>query len=153
MSEKEYMSSQKHAELLQELDDLQHIKRKEITEKIQFARSLGDLSENAEYHEAREEQAKTEDRISFIENLLKNAEVVDHHSAESVEIGVTVHLKKDTGETKVFEIVGSEESDMTVGKISFTSPLGQTLLGHKKGDTVVVQTPKGSVEYKITKLV
>jgi transcription elongation factor GreA len=153
MSEKEYMSSQKHAELLQELEELQNVKRKEITEKIQFARSLGDLSENAEYHDAREEQAKTEDRISLIENLLKNAEVIDHHSADSVEVGVTVHLKKETGETKVFEIVGSEEADMLLGKISYTSPLGQTLLGHKKGDTVVVETPKGSVEYKITKLV
>lgn len=148
--EKEYLTKEKHQELLLELDHLKKVRRKEIATNLEFAKALGDLSENAEYHDAREEQAEAEDRIMKIEYILKNAEIVELHHSTNVNIGSTVTVKK-TGEKAnvVYKIVGSEEANMAEGKISYKSPLGQSMLGKKKGDTFEFTAPKGTFSYKI----
>jgi len=148
--EKAYLSKEKFKELSQELDFLKTTRRKEVAEKLEYAKSLGDLSENAEYHEAREDQAKTEARILELDNILKNAEVVEKHHSEVVEIGSVVIVQKDGGsEKKKYQIVGSEEADMTAGKISNVSPLGDALMGKKKGDKALFKSPGGEVQYKV----
>ncbi len=150
---KEYLSKEKFQELKLELETLKTTKRKEIAEELEFAKSLGDLSENAEYHEARESQAALEDRIANLESILANAEIVGTHHTNQVEVGSTVHVKK-TGDKaeKVYIIVGSEEADMLAGKISFKSPLGQALLGKKKGEEFKFKTPVGEAKYTISSI-
>ncbi len=150
---KEYLSKEKFQELKIELENLKTKKRKEIAEELEFAKSLGDLSENAEYHEARESQAALEDRIANLESILANAEIVGAHHSNQVEVGSTVHVKK-TGDKaeKTYIIVGSEEADMLAGKISFKSPLGQALLGKKKGEEFTFKTPVGEAKYTITSI-
>lgn len=147
---KHYLSKEKFDELEQELHMLKTVKRKEIAEALEFAKSLGDLSENAEYHSAREEQAKLEERIAQIEYVLKHAQVVERPSDGTISVGSMVVIQK-IGETntRTFQIVGSEETDMLAGKISYKSPLGRALSGKKKGDTITVTTPKGEMEYEI----
>jgi transcription elongation factor GreA len=152
-SYKKYLSKEKHEELLEELENLKTKKRKEIAEKLEFAKSLGDLSENAEYHEARDEQAKVEERIMDIETTLKVAEIVKSKGSGIVTVGSKVVIHDDKkGAEKTWEIVGSEETDLPAGKISNESPLGQKLLGKKVGDTIEIQTPKGKISYKVTKI-
>jgi transcription elongation factor GreA len=120
---------------------------------LEYAKKLGDLSENAEYHQAREEQAEVEDRIGRLENILKNAVITKTHSADVVSIGSSVKLDRD-GSTQSLEytIVGSEEADMSKGKISNLSPLGSVLIGHRKGDIVKVSAPKGTISYTISNI-
>ena len=151
--ETQYLTNEKFAELQKELDMLKTQRRKEVAEHLEYAKKLGDLSENAEYHQAREEQAEVEDRISRLEDLLKNAAIMGEGGKEVVTIGSTIRLEKH-GENKSFlyTIVGSEEADTSHGKISNMSPLGSALLGHKAGDEVKIDTPKGKVTYKIAAL-
>jgi transcription elongation factor GreA len=148
--EKEYLTQEKHNALQAELQDLKTIKRKEIAEHLEYARSLGDLSENAEYHEAREDQAQAEARILQIETILKNAIIVSHKTGDIVEIGskVTVTKAGESAQT-VFTLVGSEEADIALGKISHNSPLGAALFGKKKGETFEFKSPRGIVKYTI----
>lgn len=147
---KEYLSKEKFGQLKTELEHLKTAKRKEIAEELEFAKSLGDLSENAEYHEAREAQAALEDRISQLESILANAEIVDTHHSSQVEVGSVVHVqKKGDKAKKVYSIVGSEEADFPTGKISFKSPLGQALLGKKKDEEFTFKTPAGEVKYTV----
>lgn len=148
--EKEYLTQEKYNELQLELHDLKTVKRREVADHLEHARSLGDLSENAEYHEAREEQGQTEARILQIENILKNAEIVRHTSGDTVEVGSKVTVKKD-GDAKdiIFTLVGSEEADISIGKISHNSPLGAALFGKKKGESFEFQSPRGAVKYKV----
>lgn len=146
----EYLTLEKKTLLEEELKTLQTVRRKEIADALEYAKSLGDLSENAEYHQAREDQANCEDRITHIEQILKNAVIMDIQVGNVVHVGSTVTvLKKGTKEEKTFALVGSEEADTVSGKISNESPLGQVLLGKKKGDKVVVHAPKGDIEYTI----
>ncbi len=149
-TEVQYLTIEKRAELEKELNFLKTERRKEIAEHLEYSKKLGDLSENAEYHQAREEQAIVEDRIRRLETLLKNAVMIGEGGKEVITIGSTFRLQKD-GDNKsyIYTIVGSEEADMTHGKISNISPLGSVLLGHKKGERVKVTTPKGTVEYTI----
>ena len=149
----QYLTNEKFAELQKELEFLKTDRRKEVAEHLEYAKKLGDLSENAEYHQAREEQAEVEDRIGRLENLLKNAVIAGAGGKDIVTIGSTIRLSKD-GENKsyVYTIVGSEEADMSHGKVSNLSPLGSSLLGHKKGDAVTVTTPKGVVTYQIAQI-
>jgi transcription elongation factor GreA len=147
----QYLTHAKFTELEKELEFLKIERRKEVAEHLEYAKKLGDLSENAEYHQAREEQAEVEDRISRLENLLKNAQITEvGGGGDVITIGSTFRLLKD-GDNKsyLYTIVGSEEADMAHGKISNLSPLGSSLLGHKKGDKVKVPTPKGTVVYTI----
>ena len=148
----QYLTTEKSAELKKELEFLRAERRKEVAEHLEYAKRLGDLSENAEYHQAREEQAEVEDRIKYLEELIKNAVITDAASGDTITVGSTVRLEKNGGTEKkslLFTIVGSEESDTSQGKISNVSPLGSALLGHKQGDKVKVQTPKGANEYLI----
>ena len=147
----EYLTIEKKLALENELNELKTVRRKEIADALEYAKSLGDLSENAEYHQAREDQANCEDRISHLENIIKNAVIMDEKlSSGKVEVGntVTVAKKGDKAE-RVFVIVGSEETDSINGKISNESPLGSAILGKAKGDSVTVNTPKGEVVYTI----
>lgn len=149
---KEYITKEKKAELEKELIDLEGPQRKEIIEAIEFAKSLGDLSENAEYHQAREAQGKLEERISEIKRILKEAEVVSstNKKGEEVEIGSVVEIKKlSDNSKKTFTITGEGEADMAAGKISYQSPLGSALVNKKKGDKVEIVSPSGTIEYKI----
>lgn len=150
----QYLTKDKFSELERELSHLRSERRKEVAEHLEYAKKLGDLSENAEYHQAREEQAEVEDRIRKLENLLKTAVIADTGSGgETVVVGSTVRLEKDGDNKSVLvTIVGSEEADTATGKISNISPLGAALLGHRMGDTVSVVTPKGQNKYKIAAL-
>ncbi|MFA6314746.1 MAG: transcription elongation factor GreA [Candidatus Paceibacterota bacterium] len=149
-NEVQYLTNEKFAELQKELEHLKVERRKEVAEHLEYSKKLGDLSENAEYHQAREEQAEVEDRIGRLENLLKNVVITGVGGTDIITIGSTCRLQKD-GDNKsyIYTIVGSEEADTTHGKISNLSPLGSALLGHKKGDKVTITTPKGKVEYTI----
>lgn len=149
MDTKQYLSPEKFEELKTELHNLKMVERKEIAETLEFAKSLGDLSENAEYHEARDKQADIEDRIATIEELLKSATIVSKHHGTKVQIGSTVIVKKEGGEQMEYMVVGSEEADIANGKISHQSPIGEALVGASKGDKVEVLTPRGVVKYSI----
>ncbi len=146
----EYITAEKRKALQKELELLKTVRRQEILESLEFAKSLGDLSENAEYHQARDEQAKLEERISNIERILKESIIISKHSTTNAEVGATVTVKKEGDkQTKRYQIVGSEEADMAEGKISNRSPLGQALFGKKKGEKVTFQTPSGTIQYTI----
>ena len=145
-----YLTKEKYNEFVTELAELKTSKRQEIAKNLEYARSLGDLSENAEYHDARDAQAKLEDRINHLENVIKSAEIIKKHNNDIVEMGSTVTVqKKGDKDKKYFDIVGPEEANMLEGKISNTSPLGTALLGKKKGEIFTFETPGGSVEYKV----
>lgn len=138
-----------------ELDELKTVKRKEVAEKIKVALSFGDLSENSEYDEAKNEQAILEGRIAEIENQLKNVRVLDENdfNTEDVHVGstVTVHMKgKKTDVT--YQLVGSTEADPLNGRISDESPIGKALVGHKVGEQIEVETPGGLVTLTIRQI-
>lgn len=148
-----YITQEKKIALEQELLSLKSEKRKEILDALEYAKSLGDLSENAEYHQAREEQGKLEERISKIEHILKHSVVMKKHHSTTVEVGSTVKVKKEgSKDTQTYQIVGQEEADTAAGKISHKSPLGEALFGHKKGDTVSFTTPKATFNYTIIEI-
>ncbi len=153
--EREYLTREKFDELKKELEKLKTVKRKEVAENLDYARGLGDLSENAEYHEARELQANIEDRISKLETILKNTTIMSSEAphGEYVRIGTTVIVEKygDKNQKK-FKIVGSEETDMTLGKLSNRSPLGAAILGKKVGESFSFNSPAGTISYKIINL-
>ena len=133
-----------------ELHNLKVNKRQEIAEKIKEAREQGDLSENAEYDAAKDEQREIEERIVAIEALLKNAEVVDDAEEGTINIGCKVKLfDKEFDEEVEYMIVGSTEANSLQGKISNESPVGMALLNHRVGDEVTVETQAGVLEYKV----
>jgi transcription elongation factor GreA len=147
--ETQYLTKEKFDELKQELEDLKTNKRKDVSEKLEYAKKLGDLSENAEYQDARDEQAKIEDRIKHLESLLQVAEILSDGAGEAVSIGSVVILKKEDGNEAKYKIVGSEEADMDQNKISNLSPLGEILIGKKVGQNVEISCPRGKVSYQI----
>jgi transcription elongation factor GreA len=150
--EREYLTKEKFEQLNAELKDLKTVKRKEVAESLDYARGLGDLSENAEYHEARELQANIEDRIAKLESMLKNATIMSGEPAhgEHVRIGTAVTVEKSGDKTqRKFKIVGSEETDMAQGKLSNRSPLGAAILGKKVGETFSFNSPAGTMTYKV----
>ncbi|MEK7572460.1 MAG: transcription elongation factor GreA [Patescibacteria group bacterium] len=156
-----YITEEKKTALEIELKDLKGSKRKEILVALEYAKSLGDLSENAEYHQIREDQGNLEARIKRIEQILESSQVVAGSGGEIIEIGSKVVVQKvptskgvgtpteNADEEKTYQIVGAEEADMALGKVSNRSPFGEALFGRKKGETVSFQTPKGKVNYKI----
>lgn len=149
----ELISQEKFEELTRELDELRTTRRKEVAEQLEYARSLGDLSENAEYQQAREMQASVEERIQKLEHILKNAKIVKGAKSDGVGMGSVVSVQKIGEDDKhSYTIVGAEEADILSGKISYHSPLGAALLGKKKGDEFSFHTPKGTARYKILKL-
>ena len=147
------MSQEKFDELSKELDELRTTRRKEVAEQLEYARSLGDLSENAEYQEAREMQAAVEERIGKLESILKSAKIVRGTKTDTAGMGSVVSVQKLGGDDKhTYTIVGAEEANILQGKVSYHSPLGAALLGKKKGDEFSFHTPKGTQKYKILKV-
>lgn len=140
--------------LERELEELKTVKRKEIAEKIKVALSFGDLSENSEYDEAKNEQAIIEGRIAEIEEQLKNVRILDENelSTEIIHVGSTVRVKDSDGDEMTYRIVGSTESDPMHGRISDESPVGKALLGHGVGDVVEVEIPNGVMHYTVMEI-
>ncbi len=153
MPEKDvFLTEEGLKKLEEELDELKSVKRKDIAEKIKQALSFGDISENSEYDQAKNEQAQLEDRILKLENMLRNAKIIDEDeiSTEVVSIGSKIKVKDlEYDEEMEYTIVGSAEADPFNGRISNESPVGSALLGHKSGDTVDVNVPDGIVKYQI----
>lgn len=142
--------------LEEELAHLTKVRRPALSQAIAEARELGDLKENAEYHAAREEQGMVEARIRDIEGRLQHAVVIDvttiPHSGKVI-FGATVDIANcDTDETVTYQIVGEDEADIKVGKLSVSSPIARALVGKEEGDVVAVQTPSGLVEYEIVEV-
>ena len=136
-------------ELKAELADLIAL-RPEITERIKTARERGDLSENAEYASARNEQDRNEARIKEVEHIIKNAQIIKQSKGGSVvHLGSSVLLKSDAGKERTYQVVGTVEADPLNGKISDESPIGQALLGKTEGSTVEIATPAETISYKI----
>ena len=142
--------------LKEELENLKSVKRREVAERIKEAISYGDLSENSEYEEAKNEQAFVEGRILELEDKVKHAKIIaENHKTKSVQLGSTVHLKnvsKGKEELEIYTIVGSTETDPFSGKISNESPVGNALLDKQKGDKIKVMVPAGAIEYQIMKI-
>ena len=153
MSKKTVLYTQEgYDKLVEELNYLKNVRREEIKEDIAVARSFGDLSENAEYDEARNEQAKTEARIKELEEMIVNAEIADETAMDAsvISMGSTVKVfDEEFNEDVEYQIVGSNEADPLLGKISDMSPIGMALVGKKAGETVDVETPGGVARLKI----
>ncbi len=145
-----YLSKERLEELRVEVEDLKTKKRREIAERLKNAKEFGDLSENSEYTEAREEQAQVESRIFELEEILRQAVVIEKTKAQGmVQVGSRVILKKGS-QTLTYVIVGSNETSPEEGRISNESPLGAALLSHRVGDQVKVRTPDGEAAFEIT---
>ena len=145
-----YLTQEGLEELKKELDELINVKRPENIQAIKEARSLGDLSENAEYDAARNEQAQIEARIKQLEKMLENVSIIEDVTTDKVSIGNTVSIKYvDEDEEDEYKIVGSQEADPFESKISNESPIAQALFDHKIGDIVTVKSPNGSYDVEI----
>lgn len=138
--------------LKEELKRLKNVERPKIVKEIAEARSHGDLSENAEYHAAKEKQSHIEGRILQVEHWIASAEVIDvsKHAGDRVVFGATVSLEEsESGDQVTYRIVGELEADLKLGRISVTSPIARALIGREEGDAVTVRTPGGQKEYEI----
>lgn len=150
-----YLTAEAYKKLKEELEYLRKVKRKEIAQRVQEAKELGDLSENADYQKAKEDQAALESRIIELEEFLKRAVIIQPKKTDRVEIGSIIeveNLSQSTSKKQVFTIVGSHEAQPLEGRISNESPLGKAFLGKKVGEIADVETPKGKVQYKILKI-
>ncbi len=148
-----YLTQEGLDDLKKELDDLINVRRPENVQAIKEARSLGDLSENAEYDAARNEQAQIEARITQLEKMLENVSIIADVNTDTVGIGNTVSIQYvDDDEEDEYKIVGSQEADPFESKISNESPIAQALFNHKVGDIVTVESPNGSYEVKIVEI-
>lgn len=149
-----FLTPEKFDELKKELDHLKTVRRKEVAESLEYARSLGDLSENAEYQEARDMQAAIEERIAYLEKVIKEAKIVAHEKKGGVvNLGsvVTIQKEKETA-SRTYTIVGSDEANIHEHKLSYLSPLGEALIGKSKGDNFLFETPAGKQKYKVLKV-
>lgn len=146
-----YLTQDGLEKLKNELKSLKENDRTDVIERIKAAKEFGDLSENAEYEDAKNEQAYVESKILELEEKIKHAKVVNKENNEAIGIGSQVECFVD-GEKEVIEIVGSSEADPFAGKISSESPVGLALFGHKKGEKVIITTPGGKLEYKIVNI-
>lgn len=149
--EKVYLTKEGLKKLREERDQLVDVRRKEVAEKLQKARELGDISENAAYDAARDEQAFVEGRIEELEDILKRVELVENGKAGVIVVGSRVRVHLD-GDEQEFQIVGAPEANPTGGKISHESPLGRALLGKKVGEKVAVEAPVGKLTYHILEI-
>lgn len=148
---KNYLTEEGFEKIKKELKSLETIKRKEVSEKLKEAAAQGDLSENASYEAAKDEQAFLEAKIKELKKIIANSEIIKKERKNIVSIGSTVHLKSDEGE-EIYQIVGPEEANINNNKISFKSPLGSLLLNKKEKDVVRVNNSVKSFNYKITKI-
>ena len=155
MNEELLLTQEGYDKIVAEYEDLVSVKRAEVAERIKEAISYGDISENAEYDSAKNEQAELEEHIRELEEMLRKAKIVSDEDVKGdrVNIGLKVTVKDiDTGDKEVFSIVGATESDPFNGKISTESPIGKSLIGKKKGETITIEIPDGVINYKIMKI-
>ena len=149
------MSQERLEELKKDLEYLQTVREKEVSEQIKEARSFGDLSENSEYDEAKTEQGKLYSKIAEIKDLIENAVILEasHAGGKTVSMGSRVTVREQSEEeTETYEIVGSQEANPMHGRISDESPLGRSLMGHAKGDVVAYEAPMGVLHYEIVEI-
>lgn len=151
VEEKVYLTQEGLKKLQEEYDQLVNVRRKEVAEKLQKARELGDVSENAAYDAARDEQAFVEGRIAELDGVLKRVEVVEEEKGGVIQVGSTVRVHLD-GNEQEFQIVGAPEANPSDGKISHESPLGRALLGKKIGDQVEIEAPAGKLTYHVLEI-
>lgn len=154
MVEKVPMTAEGHQRLEAELKSLKHDQRPAVIKAIEEARAHGDLSENAEYHAAKEQQGFIESRINDLEGKISRAEVIDptELSGDRVLFAATVTMIDEDDKTVTYQIVGGDEVDVSAGKISYSSPIGRAIIGRHIGDEIEVKTPKGEAYYEITKV-
>jgi transcription elongation factor GreA len=152
MAGKQYLSKERFDELTAELAELKTTKRNEVAQRLRTAKEYGDLSENSEYAEAREEQASVETRIAELGDLLKNVEILTKSKGiDAVQVGSVITVKKG-GREMTYTVVGSYEADPLAGKISDESPLGKAFMGKKVGEKVNVDAPAGKITYEILEI-
>jgi len=149
------LTEEGYQKLKEEIEYLSGTKRREVAERIKTAREFGDISENSEYDDAKNEQAQVEQRIQMLDQRLRNANIVDteHVSTEMVAIGTKVTLKDiETKKNVIYAIVGSAEADPRNHRVSHESPVGKAVLGHKKGEKITIPAPRGQLQYQIMKI-
>lgn len=154
MADTVYLTAEGAARLKAELEELKGPKREALAKRLRDAIQMGDLSENADYHKAKEDQGFLEGRIQELEYLLQNAIIVtdDAIQRDTVNVGTRVTVQEDDFEPEIFHLVGAKEADSRNGKISHESPIGSALMGHKVGDIVEAETPAGKIRLKILKI-
>ena len=153
MTNKVYLTNEGFLEIEEELNHLKEVKRPEVIKALKDARALGDLSENADYDAARNEQAQVEGRIKELEQLLEKAELIETKKSDKVELGTTVIIKyDDDDDTEEYRIVGSKEADPSNNKISNESPLAKAVMGHKAGEVCTVESPNGNYTVEIVEI-
>jgi len=153
MSNKVYLTNEGFLEIEEELNHLKEVKRPEVIKALKDARALGDLSENADYDAARNEQAQVEGRIKELEILLEKAELIETKKSDKVELGTTIIVKyEDDDDTEEYRIVGSKEADPSNNKISNESPLAKAVMGHKAGEVCIVESPNGNYSVEIIEI-
>ena len=150
-----YLTQQGYEDMIKELEYLKKTKRREISAEIGRARELGDLKENAEYHAAKEQQAHIEKHIAELESTLSNATVIEDADMKTDEVGIgsTITLKDMSAREEVtYHLVSEEEANIESGKISITSPVGSSLVGHKVNDIIEIKVPAGTIKYQVLKI-
>jgi transcription elongation factor GreA len=149
----EYLTQEKFEELSKELEHLKTVRRKEVAENLEYAKSLGDLSENADYHVAKEDQAFLEGKVLELQEMVRSAVIIqEHNGAETVQVGVRVTVQEEGSDPETFFMVGAKEASPREGKISNESPVGRALLGKRVGETAAVSTPAGETKFKIVRI-
>jgi transcription elongation factor GreA len=154
MSEEQYLTAEGAERLRTELEQLKGPARQELAERLRSAIEMGDLSENADYHKAKEDQGFLEGRIQELEHLLKYATIIENnnHNSDLVEIGSVVTIQEEDYPPETYNLVGAKEADPRNGRISNESPIGRALIGHKVGEKVPVETPDGTIQFKIVNI-
>lgn len=152
MNQQTYLTPEGAAKLREELKDLTGPRREELSRRLRSAIQMGDLSENADYHKAKEDQGFLEGRIQEIEAVLRTAVIVEKTHGDSVSVGSTVTVQEEEFPPETYHVVGAKEADPRKGKISNESPIGRALMDHKVGDVVEAETPGGKLKFKILKI-
>jgi len=152
MARQTYLTPEGEAKLKAELAELTGHRREELAQRLRSAIQMGDLSENADYHKAKEDQAFLEGRIQEIEAVLRTAVIVEKRHSDTVTVGSTVTIQEDNFTPETYDVVGAKEADPRNGKISNESPIGKALMDHKVGDVVETDTPDGKIAFKILKV-
>ena len=152
MTQRMYLTPEGAEKLTAELKELTGPRREELSQRLRSAIQMGDLSENADYHKAKEDQAFLEGRIQEIEAVLRTAVIVEKTKSDVVTVGATVTVQEESFDPETYYVVGAKEADSRHGKISNESPIGRALMDHKVGDVVEAETPGGKIRFKILKI-
>ncbi|HMZ06842.1 MAG TPA: transcription elongation factor GreA [Anaerolineales bacterium] len=152
MSQPNYLTREGEAKLIAELEELKGPRREELAQRLRSAIQMGDLSENADYHKAKEDQGFLEGRIQEIEAILRNSAIIEKTDSDAIEIGSHVTIQEEDFDPETYHIVGPTEADPRNGRISHESPIGIALMKKKVGDTAEANTPGGKIKFKIIKV-